>query len=138
MIFTAQYSSIQFNAAQFQQRISADGLSRGSQQRLKQICPPICVILWPASEASTAEISWKLPVIFWAASEASTAEISWKLLDIAQRFFNAPLMITRFPFYVRRGFRIVLRMCTHMQSFEIKVPRFCVVLGRWYLVVGIW
>ena len=74
----------------------------------------VSVILWTASEASTAEISLKLlemsqkflavSLIFWTASEASTAEISLKLLEIPQKLFNVFLIVTRFPFHVRRGF----------------------------------
>ena len=61
------------------------------------------MILWTASEASTAEISSKLleipqkllavSVILWTASEASTAEISLKLLEIPQKLFNVCLNV---------------------------------------------
>ena len=74
----------------------------------------VSVILWTASEATTAEISLKLlemshnllavSVILWTASEASSAVISLKLLEISQKLFNVSLIVTRFPFYVRRGF----------------------------------
>ena len=74
----------------------------------------VSAILWTASEASTAEISVKflemsqkllaVSVIFWTASEASTAEISLKLLEIPQKLFKVFLIVTRFPFHVRRGF----------------------------------
>ena len=77
----------------FQQIVSAADVRRDSQ-----ISVAVSVILWTASEASTAEISLKLleipqkllavSVIPWTASATSTAEISLKLLEIPQKLFN--------------------------------------------------